>query len=259
MRASDRNAAATVDRVVVLPATDAARAAAVALARALHLPLRDPASPSAALRLLQSASDLTLHDPATGARLRVEFTAAQLRRYRAGGTGGDPLRRAIGPGRRHVIDATAGFGGDAVHLAVLGYRVTAIERNPIVSALAQDALRRARALELLDADNPCWLTSDARAMLMQLDCRAATIYLDPMFPPKRKKSAAVRKEMNLLRRLAIDDADTPELLAVARAANAERVVVKRPIDAAPLAADVAAAYRGKLVRYDVYRPRDPPA
>jgi len=256
LRTSDvsrlRIAESTTTSVVVVATVDAARLAALALARSLNLPLEDFSAASSDLRLVQSEHDLSLHDRASGAQLRVEFTAAQFRRFRANR---DPLRRAIGPGRRDVVDATAGLGGDAVHLVASGYRVTAIERNAVVSALACDGLARARAQGLLDADNPRWLTGDAGALLRKLDSRPATIYLDPMFPPKRKKSAAVRKEMSLLRRLGIGDADAAELLAVALACTGERVVVKRPIDAPALADGVVAAYKGKLVRYDVYRPR----
>lgn len=239
--------------VVVAAMTPAVRAKAAALAERLGLAYHDSPPPTAALILAQTETYLELRDRASGARLCVRFDESELRRYRAGGAGGDPLRRAVGAGGRHVIDATAGYGRDALHLAALGYRVTAIERNGIVAALAQDAFARARAQRLLDADNPRWLNGDARALLPQLDPPGSTIYLDPMFPPKRKKSAAVRKEMSFLRRLAIDDADAVELLAVARRHAADRVVVKRQVDAPPLAAGVIASYRGKLVRYDVYR------
>lgn len=254
---SDPSAAleAFAHSVIVVAEGDTARAAAVDLARMLRLPFCDIAPESVALRLVQSETDLCLRDSVTGARLRVEFTAARLQRYRAGGAGGDPLRRAIGPDKRHVVDATAGFGGDAVHLAALGHRVTAIERNVVVGALVRDGLQRARAQGLLEVANPRWLTGDACALLPQLDSAPATVYLDPMFPPKRKRSAAVRKEMNLLRRLAIDDTGAIGLLRVARAYATDRVVVKRPIGAPALAAGVIAAYCGKLVRYDVYRPQ----
>lgn len=241
------------NRVVVTATVPAVRSNAMALAERLGLAYHDSPPSTAELILTQTEAHLELRDRASGARLCIRFDENELRRYRAGGLGGNPLARAVGPGARHVVDATAGYGRDAVHLAALGYRVTAIERNGIVSALAQDAFARARAQRLLDAENPLWLNGDARALLAQLDAPAPTIYLDPMFPPKRKKSAAVRKEMSLLRRLAVDDTDAAELLAVARRHAADRVVVKRPIDAPALGADVVAAYRGKLVRYDVYR------
>lgn len=239
--------------VAVTAGVEAARPAARALARRLGLRFYDLAPAAVALQLIQTETHIELRDGASGARLRVEFSAAELRRYRAGGGGRNPLRRAIGPGARRVVDATAGLGRDAVHFAALGYRVIAIERNVVVSALACDALARACARGLLAPDNPQWLTGDARVALPALDPAPETIYLDPMFPPKRKKSAAVRKEMLFLQRLVVDDA-AAELLALARACASDRIVVKRPIDAAPLAAGAVAVYRGNLVRYDVYRP-----
>lgn len=235
----------------MVASVDAARPAAAALAQRLNLPFAEFTATVPGLRLIQSDTDLALHDPNTGARLRAEYSAAQLRGFRGSR---DPLRRAIGAGARDVVDATAGLGGDTFRLVAAGYHVTAIERNPIVSALAQDGLARARAQGLLDEDNPRWLVGDARSLLTQLDSKASTIYLDPMFPPKRKKSAAVRKERSLLRQLGIDEGDADDLLAVARTRATHRVVVKRPMDAPPLADGVIAAYAGKLVRFDVYRP-----
>lgn len=224
------------------------------LARALSVPFELTPTTSA-LQLLQTPTHIELRDPASGARLRVEYTAAELRRYRPGASR-DLLRRAIGTHNECVVDATAGLGHDAVHLACLGYRVTAIERNAIVAMLASDGLNRARADGLLAADNPEWRTDDARLLLPMLAPPQA-IYLDPMFPEKRKRSAAVRKEMHLLRALVADDDDALELLAVARACATDRVVVKRPDHAPPLAPQPTASYAGKLVRYDVYRTLEP--
>ena len=75
-----------------------------------------------------------------------------------------------------------------------------------------------------------------------------------MFPPKRKKSAAVKKEIRLLRALVGDDPDAVDLLAISRRVALQRVVVKRPDDALPLTPDPSMSISGKLVRYDVYFP-----
>lgn len=238
--------------IVVAAASRAARAQALALACELQLTFVEAPSAPPNLQLLQTETAVELNDPVSGTRLRVEFTAAELNRYRAGGSGRNPFRRAIGAAAGGVVDATGGLGRDAVHLAALGYRVTALERNPIISTVAHDGLKRAAAAGLLPADNPRWLTGDARVVLPQLQ-PPAVVYLDPMFPPKRKKSAAVRKEMHFLRLLIAEKDDPRELLAVARGCATERIVVKRPIDAAPLAPGQYASYAGRLVRYDVYR------
>ncbi len=247
-----RRGAPAADTVIVSCSSRDTRAAALALAQSLQLSFHDSPPPAAALLLLQTETHLELRDAVSGARLSVDFSDAELRRYRAG-SGRDLLRRAIGPGARHVVDATAGLGRDAAHLAMLGYRTTAIERSAIIGALVRDGIERARRRGILPPDNPAWQTGDARVLLPMLDPPADTVYLDPMFPPKRKKSAAVRKEMRFLRLLGGDADDPAALLAVARRHATDRVVVKRPHGAPPLAPGVTASYRGKLVRYDVYR------
>jgi 16S rRNA (guanine1516-N2)-methyltransferase len=72
-----------------------------------------------------------------------------------------------------------------------------------------------------------------------------------MFPPRRK-SAKVKKELQLLQLLA--HGEDCGLLEAALAA-ARKVVVKRPVKAAPLSA-LAPDYSlaGKTVRFDVYLP-----
>jgi 16S rRNA (guanine1516-N2)-methyltransferase len=78
------------------------------------------------------------------------------------------------------------------------------------------------------------------------------VYIDPMFPPKRRGSALPPKAAQMLRELVGHDTDAAELLAAARSIARSRVVVKRPDHAPPLADPVDAQYKGKLVRYDVY-------
>jgi 16S rRNA (guanine1516-N2)-methyltransferase len=46
-----------------------------------------------------------------------------------------------------VLDATAGLGKDAFVLASLGCQMTLIERQPLIAALLEDGLARARADE----------------------------------------------------------------------------------------------------------------
>jgi len=159
----------------------------------------------------------------------------------------DPLARALGAARGLVVDATAGLGGDCLLIATLGCAVVAIERHPVLWALLDDALGG-------DGGPVRVLLGDARDLLPGLDPAPDVVYLDPMFPARRKRSARPRKEARALRALAGDDDDAASLLATARACALRRVVVKRPREAPPLAGDAVASHAGKLVRYDVYRP-----
>lgn len=226
---------------------------AQALAAQLAVPcITAPAAETPPYLLVQTPTHLELHDTATSERLWVSFTRSDL--ARAHGRGRQLLARALGRGGRRVIDATAGLGADTILLAAYGCQVTAIERQPVVVALLRDGIERAIAAKLLPPEAITVVCDDARERLKELAPAHDAIFLDPMFPPKRKKSAAVRKEMRILRALVGDDADATALVAAARAAS-PRVIVKRPVHAPPLAAGPSASYAGKLVRYDVYTKR----
>lgn len=167
-----------------------------------------------------------------------------------------PVVKAVGDART-VVDATAGLLGDAFLLAAAGIRVTAIERSPVIHALAADGLRRAALdprLAALIGDRIELVHGDARAWLA---ARVGTpdapdaVVIDPMFPPKKRQSALPRKEMVVLRELVGSDADAAELLAVARNCARGRVALKRGDDASELDAPEW-TIGGTTVRYDIW-------
>ena len=165
-----------------------------------------------------------------------------------------PLARAIGRDTQRVIDATAGVGQDAALLAAMGFEVLAIERHAALAAMLEEALHRAEdhpATAKLLGSRLRIVHADAREFLQRGDVEAECVYLDPMFPPKRRASALAKKEIRLVRALVGDDEDAAELLAIARR-HVRRIVVKRPDRAPPLEANPVASIPGKLVRYDVY-------
>ena len=132
--------------------------------------------------------------------------------------------------------------------------MTAVERSPIVAALLRDGLARASqddALREAMGDRLTILNADAREVLDRGDIKPDTVYIDPMFPPKRKASALAKKSIRLVRALVGDDEDAAALVEAARR-HCRRVVVKRPTHAPPLAERPTAGITGKLVRYDIY-------
>lgn len=178
-----------------------------------------------------------------------------------------PLLKAVGirkgnPFRPRVIDCTAGMGEDAWLLASHGCHVTAIERQPIVAALLQDAVIRAARTQRDTAGRITLITANAADRLTQASSPEPqtsapppdAVVLDPMFPGGRKTRE--RKPMRLLRLLAGDDADAPALLDAALRTGVHRVCVKRPSHAPAIEhaqrpkPDVV--YKGKAVRFDVY-------
>ncbi|MBA3662510.1 MAG: class I SAM-dependent methyltransferase [Gammaproteobacteria bacterium] len=141
------------------------------------------------------------------------------------------LARAIGAKPRDgikLVDATAGLGRDGFLLAWLGFNITLIERSTTLCLLLENALNRAQnnsllaktvgRIELVQADALIWLKENPAIDV---------IYLDPMFPV-RKKSAAVKKEMTLLQSLVGQDEDASKLFEQSLTCATQRVVVKRP-------------------------------
>ena len=234
------------------------------LAKRLALTFLDPgvANPKQAPFILSLSGDglaLLSSENRFGA-IVCDFTGGRVRhRHHHGGGVGQAIARAVG--LKHasdllIADLTAGLGEDAFVLAGLGARVVMVERHPVVAALLEDGLRRARreaqnADILAAVERMSLVTADARIWLATAD-QADVIYLDPMFP-ERHKSALVRKEMQVLQRLVGADADCDELLLLALERARYRVVVKRARHAPSLAGlEPTFAVTGKTTRFDVY-------
>lgn len=179
--------------------------------------------------------------------------------------GRDPLWRAVLGGSDGVIDATAGLGADAFHLAAKGARVIALERSAALAFLLSTTLARAAAGEFGAAA----LEAAARVTLVQGDAvglmaglpPSGVVYLDPMFPTAEHGSAAPPKGMAVLRRLfaaaqeELSAEDELALLGAARSVARRRVAVKRPLRAPPLGGvQPSGAIEGRTVRYDLYAP-----
>lgn len=190
----------------------------------------------------------------------VDFDSARSSYRRAFGGGvKQTLARAVGIkgcARPSVVDATAGWGRDAFVLASLGCDVAMLERNPLVAALLADGLRRAAQTPGIAqiVSRMQLRTGEAcdHLRILAADDASDVVYLDPMYP-LQSKSAAVKKDLRLLRELLGDPVSEPELFDAAFATARSRVVVKRPKSAPPLtdkAADTVVA--SSSTRYDVY-------
>jgi 16S rRNA (guanine1516-N2)-methyltransferase len=192
--------------------------------------------------------------------VRVDLGGLNPRPGAGGLSRKQPIARAVGRESGRVIDGTAGFGQDARLLAAMGYVVLATERSPVLHALLQDGLRRAAEdpplRELLGDRLTAWPeAADVRTVLAAREAAGEpppdAVYLDPMFPPRRKESALARKSVRMIRALVGADQDAGEVLAAVRQ-RVRRVVVKRPPDAQPVAEDATLTVASKLARYDVY-------
>eukprot|EP00698_Gefionella_okellyi_P006428 TRINITY_DN15778_c0_g1_i1.p1 TRINITY_DN15778_c0_g1~~TRINITY_DN15778_c0_g1_i1.p1 ORF type:complete len:301 (-),score=50.63 TRINITY_DN15778_c0_g1_i1:218-1120(-) len=172
-----------------------------------------------------------------------------------------PLIRSVTPSNMkledlHIIDATAGLGGDALIFASFGAHVSLIERNPIMYALLLDTWKRASVEgdeELREVVKRMRVFFGEAAQVMPTLPAAHVVFIDPMYPPRRAGTALPRKEMTLARGLIGQDRDVSALLKVARKVASERVVVKRPkwadID---VPNNASGTYQSSTTRFDVY-------
>jgi len=188
-----------------------------------------------------------------GLTVEIEHRQGEQRSWPIAKTGA--LAQALGRKTKTVIDATAGWGQDSLAMFRMGYEILAIERSPIMAKLLEDGFRRLAQLDWMQQLNlmpPQLHPGNAIEILEQLAFQPDCIYLDPMFPPKRKKSALAKKSIMTLRELVGDDTDKEQLFATALKYAGKRVVVKSPDYAEPLGGKPTESFQGKLLRYDVY-------
>lgn len=153
-----------------------------------------------------------------------------------------------------VIDATAGFGYDALILASTGATVTMIEQNPIMALLLFAEKQAMYAYQhwhgLLSR------LSIVHDSVLNYTQSADMVYLDPMFP-KDSYGARVNKHMQALHGLVFAPSIDEEkhLLAHAkRLAPQGRVIVKRPIGAPFLANEPPVqSWQNEALRFDGYK------
>ena len=182
--------------------------------------------------------------------LFVDFTSSFWQKRRDAGKK-QGLVRACKPAKGlRILDATAGWGRDAVVLASFGAEVLMLERQPVMAALLSDGLKR------LPPESPlkmALINQDAKDYLQNLDPLdyPDVIYIDPMHP-LRQKSALVKKDMQVLQQLIGPDNDAEDLIRLAMTRARQRVVVKWPQRLAPFASPDL-IIDGKTVRFDVYQ------
>ncbi len=200
------------------------------------------------------------------ASIFADFTTGKMQHRRLHGGGkGQNIAKAVGLHKiqnPRVLDLTAGMGSDAFVLASLGCELMLVERNAVIHALLNDALKRAN----LSSDQQLQeilarislINKDALDVLAGLDHNDLpdVIYFDPMFPEKTK-SAQVKKEMQFFHDIVGSDTDSEALFLKALSKAKKRIVVKRPRLAETITKQLKPDFviSGKSTRYDVYLPR----
>lgn len=215
------------------------------------------------LQLIFHDDLIELFDSELNTTISIDFLKGPLaHRQQFGGGRGQAIAKAMGlksgitPA---ILDTTAGLAGDAFVLATLGCAVTLLERSPIIFALIEDAVERAslsdkfqniikQGFNIINTDANDFITQQLTTNSPKPD----VIYIDPMYP-ERKKSARVKKDMQILQRLHGNDDTTSQLLENALLYAKKRVVVKRPLHAETISKKTPnTCIKSKKTRYDIY-------
>lgn len=138
-----------------------------------------------------------LDEPKLGAIYVDWVEGAVAHRRKFGGGKGQSIAKAAGLNKGVtpvVLDATAGLGRDAFVLASLGCRVQMVERHPVVAALLEDGLQRAKQDDEIGAwvsERISLLHASSHDALQQLASdpnftSPDVVYLDPHVSTPRK-------------------------------------------------------------------------
>ena len=204
----------------------------------------------------------TLYDTDIQSSISVDFTSGALtHRLQFGGGKGQTIAKAIGitsKNKPHILDATAGLGRDSLVLANLGCQLSLTEQSPVLYEMLTQA-------KLAASDNEIFKLATEKGFSIYHhnavsfmkdkiinDCDV--VYLDPMYPEK-KKSALVKKDMQILQKLlghSTED-EIADLLKAALKFAKQRVVVKRPKGANTIGRlKPTMTLNSKKTRYDIY-------
>ena len=237
------------EKLVIVDGTGTRYDEALALSQRVGAPLSDV--PGEGLTLLLDSDRLSL----IGYGMRYQGDVSQmLYRITGGRVHHEMLAKAAKTKTAHpvAIDAAAGMGEDAMLLAAAGYEVYLFEQNPVIAALLRDALRRAKAHPVLGelVGRMHFTEGDSIALMPRLSVQPELVYLDPMFPPRRK-SGLIHKKLQLIQKLEQPCSAEEELLAAAMALHPKKIIVKRPLNGACLAGRKPSyTVKGKAIRYD---------
>lgn len=236
--------------LVIVAGEGVLREQALALSKHIGAPLSD--APGKGLTLTLDQSGLTL----VGYGMRFQGDFREMLRRISGGRLSHEMLVKIAKTKKErpvAIDAAAGMGEDALLLAAAGYTVYLFEQDPVIAALLKDTIRRAEQVpELKEIVGRMRLTEgDSIELMSSVPEQPELIYLDPMFPARRK-SGLINKKLQLIQKLEQPCAQEEELLAAAIALHPKKIVIKRPLHS-PFLADQKPGYtvKGKAIRYDV--------
>ena len=185
-------------------------------------------------------------------KLENSFTSGKFSTRISQYQGENLLKKAIGwqsKTQKHILDATGGLGHDSFIFALLGQKITLLEKNIGLCILIEEALHNLPNLPYFKnaKNNISIINSDSRAFLSSAE-NFDVVYIDPMFNSKKKLKRT--KQMEFLDNY-LNEYDDPS--AEFYESNFKRLVIKKELRATSSIKDCSAlSFRGSSVRYDIY-------
>ena len=147
-----------------------------------------------------------------------------------------------------VLDSTAGLLNDSVHIANMGFQVTAVEKISWLYEVMKNELDLAKlgdsVLENIDLQN-----GDSLELAEKM--RPDVIYFDPVFDLKKK--AIAKQPMELLRSVALDN-NPQDCIEQLLDCCSERLIYKRhKKQKSTFQKFITFSVTGKSVSFDVYQ------
>ena len=162
------------------------------------------------------------------------------------------LKKAIGwqsTSQKHILDTTGGLGHDAFILALLGQKITVLEKNTGLCILIEEALNNLPKLSYFNnaRNNISIINKDSRAFLRSAE-HFDVIYIDPMFNSDKKLKRS--KQMEFLANY-LAEFDDPSIDFYQT--KFKRIVIKKEFrSSSGIKDDPAISFKGASIKYDVY-------
>ena len=162
------------------------------------------------------------------------------------------LKKAIGwqsTSQKHILDTTGGLGHDAFILALLGQKITVLEKNTGLCILIEEALNNLPKLSYFNnaRNNISIINKDSRTFLTSAE-HFDVIYIDPMFNSDKKLKRS--KQMEFLANY-LAEFDDPSIDFYQT--KFKRMVIKKEFrSSSGIKDDPAISFKGASIKYDVY-------
>ena len=185
-------------------------------------------------------------------KLENSFSKGKFRARISQYQGESLLKKAIGwqsTSQKHILDTTGGLGHDAFILALLGQKITVLEKNTGLCILIEEALNNLPKLPYFNnaRNNISIINKDSRTFLASAE-NFDVIYIDPMFNSDKKLKRS--KQMEFLANY-LAEYDDPSIDFYQT--KFKRMVIKKESrSSSGIKDDPAISFKGASIKYDVY-------